>query len=161
MVGSPKKASCGEQRGGNKRDAALSARVDAPRLSAVTARIARRRRRAERRSREFGDSSRELGTGAGSVETGLNHSDIPPGKLNCPLHCHASEEEVFVVLEGDGVCILGEHPVRVGSVVARPPRTRVGHAFRAGPDRMKLLAYGTREPNDIACSRCSATRRQR
>jgi uncharacterized cupin superfamily protein len=101
---------------------------------------------------DFGDSSRELGAAAGSVETGLNHSDIPPGKLNCPVHCHASEEEVFVVLEGDGVCILGEeeHPVRAGSVVARPPRTRVGHAFRAGADGMKLLAYGTREPNDIA-----------
>jgi uncharacterized cupin superfamily protein len=40
--------------------------------------------------------------------------------------------------------------VRAGSVVARPPRTRVGHAFRAGTDGMKLLAYGTREPNDIA-----------
>jgi uncharacterized cupin superfamily protein len=101
---------------------------------------------------EFGDSSRELGAAAGSVETGLNHSDIPPGKLNCPVHCHASEEEVFVVLEGDGICILGEedHPVRAGSVVARPPRTRVGHAFRAGTGGMKLLAYGTREPNDIA-----------
>ena len=101
---------------------------------------------------EFGDSSRELGAAAGSVETGLNHSDTPPGKLNCPVHCHASEEEVFVVLEGDGGCILGdeEHPVRAGSVVARPPRTRVGHAFRGGADGMKLLAYGTREPNDIA-----------
>jgi uncharacterized cupin superfamily protein len=101
---------------------------------------------------EFGDRSRALGADAGSVETGLNHSDIPPGKLNCPVHCHASEEEVFVVLERDGVCILGEeeHPVRAGSVVARPPRTRVGHAFRAGADGMKLLAYGTREPNDIA-----------
>ena len=100
---------------------------------------------------EFGDNSRELGAAAGSVETGLNHSDIPSGKLNCPVHCHASEEEVFVVLEGDGVCILGEedHPVRAGSVIARPPRTRVGHAFRAGADGMKLLAYGTREPNDI------------
>ncbi len=101
---------------------------------------------------EFGDSSRELGSAAGSVETGLNHSEIPPGKLNCPVHCHSSEEEVFVVLDGDGICILGEdeHAVRAGSVVARPARTRVGHAFRSGDGGMKLLAYGTREPNDIA-----------
>jgi uncharacterized cupin superfamily protein len=101
---------------------------------------------------EFGDLSRELGAAAGSVATGLNHSTIPPGKLNCPVHCHSAEEEVFVVLEGEGVCILGddEHAVRTGSVVARPPRTRVGHAFRAGEGGMKLLAYGTREPNDIA-----------
>ena len=40
--------------------------------------------------------------------------------------------------------------MRAGSVVARPPRTRVGHAFRAGDGGMTLLAYGTREPNDIA-----------
>ena len=101
---------------------------------------------------EFGDSSRELGSAAGSVETGLNHSEIPPGKLNCPVHCHSAEEEVFVVLDGDGICILGEdeHAVWAGSVVARPARTRVGHAFRGGDGGMKLLAYGTREPNDIA-----------
>jgi hypothetical protein len=43
-----------------------------------------------------------------------------------------------------------DHPVRAGSVVARPPRTRLDHAFRAGTDGMKLLANGTREPNDIA-----------
>jgi hypothetical protein len=38
---------------------------------------------------------------------------------------------------------------RAGSVVARPARMRVGHGFRGGGG-MKLLAYGTREPNDIA-----------
>jgi uncharacterized cupin superfamily protein len=40
--------------------------------------------------------------------------------------------------------------VRRGSVVARPPGTGVAHAFRAGPRGMSLLAYGTREPADIA-----------
>ena len=85
-------------------------------------------------------------------------TDVPkPIRRSCPAssttrHCHSSEEEVFVVLEGDGVCILGEeeHTVRAGSVVARPPHTRLDHAFRAGADGMKLLAYGTPEPNDIA-----------
>jgi uncharacterized cupin superfamily protein len=40
-------------------------------------------------------------------------------------------------------------PVRAGHVVARPPGTRIGHAFRAGPDGMTMLVYGTRKPNDI------------
>jgi hypothetical protein len=40
--------------------------------------------------------------------------------------------------------------VRAGSVVARPPPTRGGHAVRTGPGGLKLLAYRTREPNDIA-----------
>ena len=40
--------------------------------------------------------------------------------------------------------------VRRGSVVSRPAGTRVAHAFRAGGSGLVLLAYGTREPNDIA-----------
>ena len=42
-----------------------------------------------------------------------------------------------------------ETPVRPGHVVARPPGTGVAHLFRAGPIGLTLLAYGTREPNDI------------
>jgi uncharacterized cupin superfamily protein len=56
-----------------------------------------------------------------------------------------------VVLEGDGTCQLGEerHPVRPGSVLARPAGTAVAHSFTAGEQGMALLAYGTREPGDI------------
>jgi hypothetical protein len=43
----------------------------------------------------------------------------------------------------------GEHPVRRGHVVGRPPATRVAHGFRAGREGLTYLAYGTREPNDI------------
>jgi uncharacterized cupin superfamily protein len=39
--------------------------------------------------------------------------------------------------------------VRRGSVVARPPGTGVAHAFRGGDAGLTLLAWGTREPNDI------------
>ena len=72
-------------------------------------------------------------------------------KLSNPPHCHGAEEELFVVLDGTGTVVLGdeEHAVRAGSVVARPAATRVAHAFRAGDESLRLLAYGTREPNDI------------
>ena len=65
--------------------------------------------------------------------------------------CHSAEEELFVVLEGEGLLLLGEeeHAVRRGHVVARPAGTGVAHAFRAGEHGLELLAYGTREPNDI------------
>ena len=36
------------------------------------------------------------------------------------------------------------------STVARPAATRVAHTFRAGPGGLTYLAYGTRDPNDIA-----------
>ncbi|MBV9167001.1 MAG: hypothetical protein JO342_12700 [Solirubrobacterales bacterium] len=61
------------------------------------------------------------------------------------------EEEIFVVLAGDGVVQLGDEqtPVRPGHVVSRPPATRIPHVFRAGEAGLTYLAYGTREPADI------------
>jgi uncharacterized cupin superfamily protein len=94
---------------------------------------------------------RYLSAAAGSITTGIRHNRIAAGKLNVPPHAHAVEEELFVVLEGEGACLLGdeEHPVRAGHVVARPASSRVAHAFRAGPVGMTTLSYGTRDPNDI------------
>ncbi len=94
---------------------------------------------------------RDLGRAVGSVATGLKHVEVDPGQWGAPLHCHSMEEELFVVLDGEGVLVLGaeELPVRRGSVVARPAATRVPHAFRAGESGLTYLAYGTREPGDI------------
>jgi uncharacterized cupin superfamily protein len=101
---------------------------------------------------EFGITSCFLARPAGATRTGLNIDQIHPGKLNTVPHCHSAEEELFVVLEGDGTCLLGdeERPLRPGHVVSRPAGTRVAHAFRGGENGMRLLVYGTREPNDIA-----------
>ena len=83
--------------------------------------------------------------------TGLQHVEVAPGKYSAPHHCHSAEEEIFVVLAGDGVLLLDdeESAVRPGHVVARPPATGVSHSFRAGDGGLTFLAYGTREPNDI------------
>jgi uncharacterized cupin superfamily protein len=109
----------------------------------------------ERDGATVGRRVRDLGRAAGSQWTGLRLSEVLPGKLNAPPHCHSAEEEIFVVLDGEGHLLLwerdevSEHPVRRGSVVARPPGTEDAHAFRAGDEGLTLLMYGTREPNDI------------
>lgn len=111
-------------------------------------------------------AGQDLGRAAGSVKTGLKLYELPPGKMGPPPHCHSAEEELFVVLGGEGTLLLikasetrgtvplegwsEEHPVRGGHVVSRPAGTRVAHAFRAGGEGLSYLAYGTREPNDIA-----------
>jgi uncharacterized cupin superfamily protein len=109
---------------------------------------------------------RDLGRAAGSERTGIKLYDLAPGKMGPPPHCHSAEEELFVVLEGSGRLVLiraadtygtlqrpgsrEDHDVRRGHVVSRPPGTRVAHAFVAGPEGLSFLAYGAREPNDIA-----------
>lgn len=109
----------------------------------------------ERDGATVGRRVRDLGRAAGSQRTGLRHSEVYPGKLNVPPHCHSAEEEIFVVLDGDGTLLLweedgiSEHAVTTGSVIVRPPGTGVAHAFRGGEGGMTLLLYGTRDPNDI------------
>src|SRR5215217_5080262 len=100
---------------------------------------------------EYGITSCWLAKPAGATLTGLNIDRIHPGKINTVPHCHSAEEELFVVLEGDGECLLGDAviPIRAGHVVARPAGTRVAHAFRGGEDGMRLLVYGTRNTSDI------------
>jgi uncharacterized cupin superfamily protein len=85
------------------------------------------------------------------VSTGLQHVDVVPGKLSVPLHCHSLEEELFVVLDGEGVLLLGdeETPVRAGHIVSRLPDTGVSQSFRGGDRGLTYLAYGPREPGDV------------
>jgi uncharacterized cupin superfamily protein len=85
------------------------------------------------------------------VRTGLNHVVIAPGREGWPLHVHSAEEELLVVLDGDGVCLLGDErfDVRRGTVVVRPAGSRVAHSFVAGSGGLTLLAYGQRVPHDV------------
>lgn len=109
---------------------------------------------AERESGEGDCESawRYMAAAAGAVRTGLNIGRCAPGMLQYPPHCHSSEEELFVVLEGSGSCILGEeeHPLLAGHVVSRPAGTGVAHALRGGADGLTFLAYGTRDTGDVA-----------
>jgi uncharacterized cupin superfamily protein len=111
---------------------------------------------------EGGEVWKPLADAGGSEATGLHWSQLAPNRTGSPPHCHSEEEEVFVILDGAGTLELWPSPVaeargvqredisvRPGHVIARPPATKVGHAFRAGPDGMTMLVYGTRRPNDI------------
>ena len=94
---------------------------------------------------------RNLGRAIGSRRSGLQHVVVAPGKQSAPLHCHSVEEEIFAVLAGEGVLLLGDEQiaVRPGSIVARPAGTGVAHAFKAGAQPLTYLAYGTRDPSDV------------
>jgi uncharacterized cupin superfamily protein len=83
----------------------------------------------------------------------LNYAELAPGGQTAPLHCHSMEEELFVVLAGDGALVLGrdetEHPLRTGSVVSRLPGTGEAHTLRAGSDGMSVLMFSDRHGSDM------------
>jgi len=94
---------------------------------------------------------RDLGGAAGSSACRLYHIEVAPGMESAPAHCHSVEEEIVVVLAGEGTVELGDEKTAVvaGHVIARPPGTGVAHAFRAGEPGLTYLEFGTRELSDL------------
>jgi uncharacterized cupin superfamily protein len=94
-----------------------------------------------------------LTRGLGARGIALNRADLRPGGESAPPHCHSAVEELFVVLDGDGVLLLGsdeaEHPVRAGSIVGRPAGTGQAHGFRAGDDGLTVLMFSDKHPGDM------------
>lgn len=113
---------------------------------------------------QYGGVLKSPGWEAGARKSGLNRVALPPDDEGAPPHCHTAEEEVFVVLEGEGTLELWGRPrpggplptepeeafpIRRGHVVARPPGSGISHGFRSGASGLTFLAYGTREPSDL------------
>lgn len=135
------------------RESALE-RVDvsalAPRPANVVALDDLERRRLQRGPTDI--VRRDLGTATGSVTSGLRHIEVAPGAESYPPHCHSAEEELFVILDGEGALLLDdtEHPARRGTLAARPAGTGVAHTWVAGERGLTRLAFGQRDPRDVA-----------
>jgi len=99
-----------------------------------------------------------IGHAAGAKLSGLTQFDVDPLSLANIPHCHSAEEELFVVLDGDGELELwdihaesvGAHALTAGSVVARPAGTGVSHSIRAGAGGLRMLGYSDYHSDD-AC----------
>jgi uncharacterized cupin superfamily protein len=107
-------------------------------------------------------SWRRMACQAGSERTGLNWGRLPAGEEGAPPHSHSADEEIFVVLDGEGVLelhpspqrvrdggVYEEQPIRAGHVISRPAGTGISHGLRAGEPGLTFLAYGTRRPDDV------------
>jgi uncharacterized cupin superfamily protein len=59
----------------------------------------------------------------GARRLGYNLTVLPPGKAQCPFHSHHGEEEMFLILEGEGELRFGTErfPIRRHDVIACPP----------------------------------------
>jgi hypothetical protein len=63
-----------------------------------------------------------LGANIGARKLGYNLTELPPGKAQCPFHSHREEEEMFLILEGEGELRFGEQrfKLRRHDVIACP-----------------------------------------
>jgi len=83
----------------------------------------------------------------GARNLGYNLTVLPPGKVQCPFHSHHGEEEMFLVLEGEGELRFGEerYPLRRHDVIACPPGgAEVAHQIiNTGTTTMRYLSLST------------------
>ena len=121
----------------------------------------RRRRRARVREGEtVARAVRDLGRAAGSLKTGhaalrraARQARSTRRTATAPRRRSSSSSTAREASSsGPHRRFGGEHethPVRRGSVVARPAGTGRPHTFRAGDAGLAVLAYGTRDPRDV------------
>lgn len=64
----------------------------------------------------------QFSAGIGARKLGYNLTELPPGKAQCPFHSHRAEEEMFLILQGDGELRFGDQSYRIrkGDVIACP-----------------------------------------
>ena len=60
--------------------------------------------------------SRDAAFGAllGLKDLGIGYGEVPPGKSGCPFHNHHVEEELFIIIEGEGTYRFGSERYPVG-----------------------------------------------
>jgi uncharacterized cupin superfamily protein len=88
-----------------------------------------------------------LGDAAGTKTVGLSRIRIDPGRLPTPPHSHGASEEIYFVLEGTGLAWQDEEvcEVRAGDCIVQVADHHE-HTFRAGPQGLDVLVFGTRHP---------------
>ena len=85
---------------------------------------------------EFGGMSKPLGSTAGAKQTGLHWVSLPANEEGAPPHCHSAEEELFVVLDGEGTLELWAPPKPAAPVPTEPRETHaVPVAVTSSPGR--------------------------
>lgn len=101
----------------------------------------------------YGAEVAPVGQKIGARKLGYNVTRIDPGKAAYPAHNHRLNEEMFLVLKGEGELRVGEarHPVRQGDVIACPPGgPETAHQLRnTGQGPLEVLMVSTIGEADV------------
>jgi uncharacterized cupin superfamily protein len=89
----------------------------------------------------------------GARKLGYNLTELPPGRSQCPFHSHHAEEEMFLILEGEGELRFGvqRYRIRKHDVIACPVGgAEVAHQIiNTGLTPMRYLSLSTVEEVEV------------
>ncbi len=101
----------------------------------------------------FASSFAPISENIGAKNLGYSLAVVPPGKRVCPFHNHHVVEEMFFILEGEGILRFGdkEYPLRKNDIIACPPGGRdVAHQIVNTSDKdITYLCVSTMEEADV------------
>ena len=115
----------------NFNDATMKPEVRAPKYESLCAALAR------------DTAARKLG---------ISIDIVAPGKRACPYHFHHAQEEMFIVLEGEGTLrVAGEMlPIHTGDIAFIPPGPEYPHQIiNTSGAPLKYLSISTREAPEV------------
>lgn len=89
----------------------------------------------------------------GARQIGARYVEVSPGKRAWPYHCHHGNDELFVILGGEGRLRFGgeEYAVAAGDVVVCPaggPET-AHQLIASGEEPLRYLAISTMKEPDV------------
>ncbi|MCF5707310.1 cupin domain-containing protein [Pseudomonas syringae] len=93
-----------------------------------------------------------LAAGTAASKLGASIDIVAPGKRSCPYHFHHAQEEMFIVLEGEGsLRVSGQMlPIKTGDVIFIPPGPQYPHQIiNTSSSALKYLSISTREKPEI------------
>lgn len=94
-----------------------------------------------------------VGKAIGCEMLGAMLTVVEPGKAAFPFHVHHANEEMFVILEGEGTYRFGEdrYPVKAGDVLAAPPGgpERAHQILNTGSKTLKYLSISTKIDTEV------------
>ena len=101
--------------------------------------------------KRFGGLSGRAGPLLGLLGLGCSLVVVPPGKSACPLHRHHVRDELFFILEGEGVTRLDEQtlPIAAGDLIAAPAGQEAHQIINTGIGDLRYLAISAENPTDI------------
>lgn len=95
----------------------------------------------------------QFSAGIGARKLGYNLTELPPGKAQCPFHSHREEEEMFLVLEGEGELRFGAQrfKIRKHDVIACPTGgPEVAHQIiNTGTTTLRYLSLSTMSTTEV------------
>jgi uncharacterized cupin superfamily protein len=95
----------------------------------------------------------QFSSALGARKLGYNLTELPPGKSQCPFHSHREEEEVFLILDGEGELRFGDrrYAIRRHDVIACPTGgAEVAHQIiNTGTATMRYLALSNVSDTEV------------